>query len=144
NGCLEAIASRTAIARDIYERLQKGEKSVLEGQFKGDPPAVRSKRLARAYAEGDKATCKVLDRAAEALGKGIGSLINLLSPEVAVVGGGVIEALGEGYLKKIADIASDWAFEANMRNVRIVSAALGDDAIALGAAAYARMKLDAK
>jgi glucokinase len=140
-GCLEASASRTAISRMIAQAVGKGEKSLLADYLKGDPPSVRSSRLARAYAQGDKLARKVLDHVAEVLGVGIGSVINLLSPEIVVVGGGVIEALGAQYVKKIEAIASEWAFPVNMRNVRVAPAILGDDAIIQGAAAYARAQL---
>ena len=60
NGCLESIASRTAIARDIYRRIRKGQKSTLTDKLKGDPPAVRPKALARAYAGAGAAAISVL------------------------------------------------------------------------------------
>ena len=139
------IASETRepknVARDIYRRIRKGQKSTLTDKLKGDPPAVRSKALARAYADGDKLACQVLDRVAQVLGIAIGSIVNLLSPELIVLGGGVIEALGPGYVQKIEKRAAKWAFEVNMRNVHIAPALLGDDSIIQGAAAYARQKL---
>jgi len=140
-GCLEAMASRTAISNAIYTAVQKGEKSSLAGKFKGEPPSVRSKSLSKAYASGDKLARRILDEAAEILGIGIGSLINILAPEMVVLGGGFAEALGDSYLERVSTVALNWTFEVN-RSTRIVRAQLGDDAIIQGAAAYARMKMD--
>jgi glucokinase len=141
-GCLESVASRTGMSRIIQKRIKKGDKTALEDKFKGDPPTLRSKSLYRAYSAGDKVACETLDAAAEALGVTIGSVINLLCPQMVILGGGVIEALGEPYVEKIAKTAKEWAFDSNMRGVRIAEAQLGDDAGIHGAAAYARMKFE--
>ncbi len=141
-GCLESVASRTGMTRIIQKKIKKGAETVLEDKFKGDPPMLRSKALYRAYTAGDKVAVETLDAAARALGITIGSIVNLLCPQMVILGGGVIEALGEPYVEKIAQIATDWAFDSNMRGVRITEAQLGDDAGIQGAAAYARMKLE--
>ncbi|OPZ18969.1 MAG: Glucokinase [candidate division BRC1 bacterium ADurb.BinA364] len=138
-GCLEAFASRSAISNALIKALEAGEPSALRGEFKGDPPAIRSKALARAYAAGDALTVKTLDQAAKTIGKAVGSLANILCPEMFVLGGGFIEALGADYVAKIDRAAREWAFEINMRDVKIVPASLGDDSAIQGAASYARI-----
>ncbi len=141
-GCLEAMSSRTAISNAIFKSIEKGEKSVLAGKFKGNPPSVRSKSLAKAYAAGDKLTVRVLNEAADVLGIGIGSLINTLAPEMVILGGGFVDALGAPYIERVAAAARNWTFEVNRALVKIVPAQLGDDAIFQGAAAYAREKME--
>ncbi len=141
-GCLESIASRTGMSRIIQKQIKKGAETVLEDKFKGDPPTLRSKALCRAYSAGDKVARQVLDNAAKALGVTIGSIVNLLCPQMVILGGGVIEALGEPYVETISEFAKEWAFDTNMRGVRIAEAQLGDDAGIQGAAAYARVKLE--
>ncbi len=140
-GCLEAMASRTAISNTLYKAIQKGEKSQLAGKFKGNPPAVRSKALSKAFAEGDRLVRRIVNEAAEILGMGLGSLANILSPEMIVLGGGVVDALGQEYVKIASTVALNWTFEANRKVLKIVPAQLGDDAIVHGAASWARMRL---
>jgi glucokinase len=136
-GCYEALASRTAIIRDItlQARMGKGRKSTR--QLFLSKKLVLSGDLKKCVERGDAMVIKTLRRAARYLGIGIGGLINLFSPEVIVVGGGVTEALGKEFLKRARTYAMRYALPMARDNVRIVPAALGDDAGVLGAAAMA-------
>jgi glucokinase len=67
--------------------------------------------------------------------------VNVLSPEYIVFGGGVVEALGEDFVKRIEKETRRNAFEFSMQNVKIVKAQLGDDAGITGAALLAREAL---
>jgi glucokinase len=140
-GCWEALASRTAMVRDIRKAVKKGEKTVLTKmlgkRFKDAPSHV----IRDAYEEGDKLIKKIVRSTAKYIGIGIGSLVNVLSPEVVVLGGGVIEALG-GYMMEIIERnARDIAFEFAIKNVKFAKAELGDDAGIIGAALLAREAL---
>jgi glucokinase len=84
---------------------------------------------------------QVVDDAARAVGAGIGSVINLLSPEVVVLGGGVAGALGESFRERVWDIAQKYALPGAANGVKCVPAALGDDSGIVGCAAFARSKL---
>lgn len=136
-GCYEGLASRTAIIRDIADKVKqgKGKKSTRELFLSGKQ--VSSGDLKRAVENGDEMVAKVLRRASRYLGIGFGSLINLFSPEVIVVGGGVVEALGEDFLARARKFAMTYSLPLAGDNVRIVTAALGDDAGVLGSAAMA-------
>lgn len=140
-GCLEAMASRNAILREIRESVRLGRKTVLARDGDGVLPQVRSRELAEAAANGDEVVLKALKGAARSLGVAVGSLANLLNPEVFVIGGGVIEAVGEVMLPRIAKEARKHAMEATFAGVEIVAAALGDDAGVLGASFLAREAL---
>ena len=140
-GCMEAYASRKAIARQILKAVQKGRDSVLADLVQQDIMRITSGKLRRAWEAGDKVTRKALKRSCRYLGVGIGSVINLLSPEVVVMGGGVYEALGEQLAPLATRQIEQNAMEACLRNVRIVLAELGDDAVVLGAAVMTRRRL---
>jgi glucokinase len=84
---------------------------------------------------------QVVDDAARAVGAGIGSVINLLSPEVVVLGGGVAGALGEPFRERVWDIAQKYTLPGAANGVRCVAAALADDSGIVGCAAFARSKL---
>jgi glucokinase len=85
----------------------------------------------------------LVDEAARTLAAGVGTVINLLSPEVVVVGGGMTQALGAAFVERIWEIAQRYALPRATENVRCVMAALGDDAGITGAAAYARERFGA-
>lgn len=136
-GCLEAFASRTAIVKRIRKRVENSNKGEhpIEKLVNGNWNRVTSGVLVQAIAAGDKLVPEALDEAAVALGIGIGSLCNILGPQKVILGGGVIEALGETMFDTIRKHAKENAFAINIDDVDIVPAELGDDAGILGAAA---------
>jgi glucokinase len=139
-GCLESVASRTAIERDIRLGIAAGRKSLV-------PRLVREKGrmtsgvLARALRKGDPLTTEVMGRARWYLGLIAASIVNLIDPEMIVFGGGVVEALGKDFLTPIRVTARQYYIQqAGADRVRIVAAQLGDHAGVLGAAVLARRR----
>ena len=140
-GCLEAMASRTAMAKQFRRAIRKKrQKSVLSELTGGDLGAIRSGVLAKAVAMNDKLTLKVLKRVTKYLGIGIGSIVNFLNPEMIVLGGGVVEALDGTFLDNIRAAAEKYALPNTLDGVKIVQAELGDNSGILGAAALARQR----
>lgn len=137
-GCLEAMASRTAMQRDIIAAVQQGKKSALTHIVAGNLANMKSGDLAEALAQDDKVTKRMLKRAAEYLGYGIASAINLIDPDMIIIGGGVVEALGDTFLDWAIKVARPNCIAEPARATPIVRAALGDDAGMLGAALLAR------
>ncbi|MEW6130031.1 MAG: ROK family protein [Acidobacteriota bacterium] len=136
-GCMEALASRPSIARDIKRAMKNGKKSLMSKKMNKEG-VITSGDIKECYDAGDKVVKKIVNRAAEYIGAGIGSLVNVLSPEVIVFGGGVVEALGEDFIRRIEKEIRRNAFEFSMQNVKVVKAQLGDDAGITGAAMLAR------
>jgi len=140
---LEAIAGRKYQMQRVKAQLEDSPKH-LRKSWKGvDPEKVKSSQLAEFYETGDPIAVGIIDDAARALGAAIGSVINLLSPEVVVIGGGVTGALGDSFTERIWDIAQRYALPGAATNVKCVTAALGDDSGIVGAAAFARSKAGA-
>ena len=137
-GCMEALGSRTAMTRDLRKAVKRGEKTTLKDKLKQEAGLVSGGDLAKAYRAGDKPVVKVMNRAARMIGLGVGSLINVLSPEIVVLGGGVVEAMGDDFVARIDRTARDVAFDFMTRELQVVRAALGDDAGVTGAAMLAR------
>jgi len=135
-GCLEALASRTAITREIRKAIKRGYRSDITRKLV-DSESLSGKQLRVAYDAGDKLVRKVIHRAAEIIGIGIGSQLNLLGLEMVVLGGGVVEAFGDEFVSRIEEVALDFAFDANSKDVKMARAALGDDAGVIGAAMLA-------
>jgi glucokinase len=113
--------------------------------MKGDVNArITSGVLAAAYNARDPLVYEVIDRAQHYLGIFIGSVINFVDPDMVVIGGGVAEAIGEAYVEPVRDVAYQYAMNRrDARDVKIVLAELGDYAALLGAAVYARQRLNA-
>ena len=140
-GCLEALASRTAMTKQFRKAIKKGQKSVLSELTGGDLTAIRSGVLAKAIRLNDKLTLKVIKKTTKYLGVGIGSIVNFLNPEMIVLGGGVVEALDDTFLDDIRAAAEKYALPNTLSGVQIVPAKLGDNAGILGAAALARQRI---
>jgi len=143
-GCLEAIASRKSIVRDLAEAIQRGRCSVLPDLMGKDKDLlkVRSKNIAKAYEMGDVLVKEVLDRAAAHIGLAVKSLVHLLGAEVFILGGGLVEAIGEPFLEPIrAEVLK--CLPGTADNVQVRLSELGDQAGILGAAALARRRLEA-
>jgi glucokinase len=87
-GCLEALASGTALAREGRNALAVGRAPGLSRIVAKDGAEVTAELVAQAAAEGDSESAAIIERAAEMLGLGFGNLVNLLNPDVIVVGGG--------------------------------------------------------
>ena len=81
---------------------------------------------------------QLVDDAARALGAAIGGVVNFLSPEVIVIGGGVTGALGDTFIERIWEIAQRYTLPGAATGIRCVPAALGDDSGIVGCAAYAK------
>lgn len=85
----------------------------------------------------------VLDKAAMRLGIKIAYLVNLLNPEVVVIGGGLEEA-GDAFLNKVNSTIKDWAFREATEELKVVYSQLRENAVALGAASLVTQKVFAK
>lgn len=141
-GCLEALASRTAITRDIRRAIKRGYRGAASKMLSADTDQLSGKELKAAYDSGDRLVKRIMHRAAKLIGIGIGSLLNVLALEMVVLGGGVVEAFGEDFVTRIERTARDIAFEINSRDTKITRAELGDDAGVIGAAILAREALN--
>jgi len=84
-----------------------------------------------------------LELAAKRLGIKIASLVNLLNPEVVIIGGG-FEETGEDFLNKVTVTVKDWAFREATENLKIVFSQLRENAVALGAASLVMQKVFAQ
>ena len=85
--------------------------------------------------------CGVVDQAAHYLGIGIANCVNLFSPDVVVLGGGLVEKLGGRFVKQVGRSLQQHALEATARGVHVVPAQLGDAAAIHGAVGALREML---
>ncbi|AWM36339.1 Glucokinase [Gemmata obscuriglobus] len=137
---LEGIAGRKYMMKRAKDKLDDSPKRVRK-EWKGvDLSAVRSSQLAEYYQKDDPIAVELVDDAARALGGALGGLINFVSPEVIVLGGGVTGALGDNFIERIWEIAQRYTLPGAAAGVRCVAAQLGDDSGIVGCAAYAKSR----
>ena len=142
-GCLEALASGTAIARRAQEALRAapaGQGQMLLELAGQRPDGVDARVVAEAARRGDALARQVLEETWRYLGAGLVTLVNLLDPEVVALGGGVAR-MGELMLQPLRRHLQEHAVPGPARGTRLVAAELGDDAGVLGAAAVALQRL---
>jgi glucokinase len=142
-GHAEALASRTAMERDIRAALQAGQTSIIPRLMEAQGRTVMSASvIGDAFEAGDTVAVQAVERAQCYLGLLVSACVNLLDPETIVLGGGVLERLGDAYLEPVRCVAQEhYVNKSDMDRVRIVRAALGDYSGALGAAVLARQRL---
>jgi glucokinase len=137
-GCFEALASRSAIFQQIKAGIKDGQKTLLTEMLGDDLADLRSGDLRKAMRRGDKFVDRIIEGAAEYIGIATANLVNVLNPEVVVLGGGVIEALADEMMSVIVETTKDYAMAGALKGVEIIASKLGDNAGITGAAVLAR------
>jgi glucokinase len=142
-GCVEALASRTAMERDVRRLIKKGwDSKIPKLMKKAESETLTSSIIERALDLDDDVMHKVLKDAQYYLGLLAGNLANVLDPEVIVIGGGIAERLGERFVAPIREHAyKHFLVQRDREKVRIVATELKDLAAPLGAAFLARERL---
>ena len=135
-GCLEAVASRLAIATAAATAAYRGEAPYLMEYVGTDMSKIRSKALSKSVKAGDTAIEAIISNAAHCIGTGVGDLVNLLSPDCVVLGGGLVEALPNLFVPIVTTAANSRCMPAYVDSFSVVAAKLADDATAMGAAAW--------
>lgn len=130
-GCLEVYASATAIVRMAREARPRYPDSVLRSDVD-----LTSEAIYRAGMAGDELALEVFRRMGVYLGIGLANLINILNPEMIVIGGGVANGWNL-FQKHVTHEVAERAFPIPAAQVKIVPAECGDDAGLLGAARLA-------
>ncbi len=135
-GCFEVLASRSS----IYERIRAGIAAGRQTQLSEVPErggSWRGKELRRAFQRGDPLVRESVSAAAHWIGVGIGTLARSVRPEVLVLGGSLMEGLGDSMIEAVVRSAADPATGQPLHGVRIMVSSLGDQACIQGAAWYA-------
>ena len=129
-GCLEAFSSKQGMSAYIRQQAARGRETMMaeavqEGVF-------RSKKMKKALEAGDTVAMEAVDRACHWLAVATGNMINTFSPDLILYGGGIIEAMGDIFLKKILAEVDRYCMPQIRSTVEIKNASLGDDSILYG------------
>jgi glucokinase len=140
-GCIEVLASRTAIERELKALIADGVRSRYKKMMRKGHP-LTAHVIEDLLAGGDKAMVRVMKRAQRWLGLFTSNLINALDPEVIVFGGGIAERLGDSFVAPIREEAHQHVLsKRDLDRVRVVATALKEVAPVAGAAVLARERL---
>ena len=143
-GCLEAVASRLAIAAAAAQAAYRGQAPKLLELAGTDISAIRSGVLAASIAAGDEAVERIVRKAAAQIGMAVASVVNLMAPDTVVLGGGLVEAMPELFIEEVARAAQQRVMAAFCDTFEVVEATLGDDSAVKGAAAWAEACIEAE
>ena len=133
-GCLEALASGTAIARIAKERLN-ADNSASSTLARDSLEDVTSERVFQAAGQGDALAMSIVDGVVAALGVGLTNVLHLYNPDVVVLGGGVSTGIEElDLMPRIHSIMLDRAMSGRHSQFRFELSKLKDSAGILGAA----------
>jgi len=133
HGCIEAFASGPNIAKRARAKLAAGAKSSIL-TLAGSTDALRTEHVGEAYAAGDALAAEVLTETAEFLTIWLGTIVDLLEPDVMVIGGGVAELMSTFFPRMSAGLSA-WAINKRAGEIPLVLARYGNDAGIAGAAA---------
>jgi glucokinase len=139
HGCVEALASGTALGREGHAAAESSPDSAL-GKLLAAGETVDGTAVTVAALDGDETAIGVFDLIGSRLGVACSSFANIFQPNVIVVGGGVIRA-GDLLLDPARKEVRERALRP-MNETPILAATLGNDAGMIGAAALARTELE--
>lgn len=136
-GCIEILASGTAIARRAAERIAAGRDSVIREYADGHLDRITGEMVGRAYAAGDPLAKEVLQETAMLLSVWLGTIVDLLEPDVMIVGGGAASLL-RPFFQEIEDQLPKSCVNTHCQEIPLVAAHYGADAGIAGGAALCR------
>jgi glucokinase len=133
-GCIEALASGPAIARRASETIAAGRHSTILEYAAGHLDSITSEIVGRAYAAGDLLAKEVLQETVLFLTVWLGNIVDLLEPDVIIVGGGAASML-RPFFGEIRDLLPTWCVNSQCQEIPLVAAHYGADAGIAGGAA---------
>ena len=137
-GCIEVLAAGPAIARRAGEKIAAGRSSAILEFAGGHIERITSEMVGRAYAAGDALAKDVLEETAMFLAVWLGNIVDLLEPDVMIIGGGAASML-KPFFGEIHDRLPAWCVNSHCQDIPLVTAYYGADAGIAGGAALCRM-----
>lgn len=133
---LKSWGTDMGITRMAKHEIEKGVGTKIVACAKGDPKNISTEVVIEAARQDDEIAVDIVRNAGMSLGVRIAYLVNLFNPEVVIIGGGV-EKAGELILDPIRKAVKKLAFSEQADMVKIITSALGEDAVSQGAASLA-------
>ena len=134
-GCLEAVASGTALVQQMRRQLEKGEKSALSPRALAGATRKAVRKIFDAAGDGDAAASDVVDRAGRHLGTAVAGLINFVDPDMVLLTGFVTHESRGALRDMVERSVRAGVLYGEAREVRIAQGALKENAALIGACA---------
>ena len=141
-GCIEALASGPAIARRAAEKIASGRQSAILDCAQGRLGHITGEMVGEAYLAGDALAKELLQETAEYLAIWLGNIVDLLEPDVMIIGGGAAAML-QPFFDEIRNRLPAWCVNSQCREIPLVTAHYGADAGIAGGAALCRAETPA-
>lgn len=138
HGCIEVLCSGPAIA--LRARALIGDSHVPSRMLElagGFAEQVKAEHVGQAYAEGDALAIEVLQETADLLAIWLGNIVDLIEPDVMVVGGGVAQLMSP-FFGRIRKVITEWSINPRAAEIPLVPARYGADAGIAGAGSLCR------
>ncbi|HOM73319.1 MAG TPA: ROK family protein [Armatimonadota bacterium] len=141
HGCLESLAGKDAIIERAARKIQMGRKSTLIRDEDWPLWEITPAEIAQAAQEGDEVAIETMSETAYYVGIGIANAINVLNPEMVIVGGGISLA-GDVLWGPLLRTVNALALTRSRRACQVVPAKLGDDAGVMGGVTLVLQELE--
>jgi len=132
-GCIERYVGAEYISQIASESIKKGRKSKIKEIVKGDLKKITPRVISQAYQKGDSLAKEIWEKVGLYLGTMLSGLINLLNPEIIIIGGGIAQ-VGKPLFDAVNKEIKKRAFPLLVKDVRAVPAKLGTDSGIISAA----------
>ena len=132
HGCLEAYCSSSAIVERARLKLEGGVTPGFESVLDGGLENLNIRRIFAAARKGDEIALEVINETARYLSIALAGVVNLLNPDIVIIGGGVADG-GGGFVEAVSAEIRKRAFGSAVEKLRIAKATLGNNAGFIGA-----------
>ncbi|MEK5254462.1 ROK family protein [Paenibacillus sp. FSL F4-0125] len=140
SGCLGRYVSAIGMVNTFKEKLKEGRTSMIQTWTNAQEELITALMISEAYELGDALSIEVMQETGTILGFGLANVVNILNPDLIIVGGGMAAA-GDKLLQPVRETVSQHALKLSSSKCKIVQAELGNRAGTIGAASYAYSKL---
>jgi glucokinase len=134
HGCLEAMAQRDAIVERAVLKFQSGRPSALAEAVEYQADRITPALIAEFAGKGDQVCLETMAETGHWVGIGVANMINILNPEMVIIGGGISQA-GPILWEPLMRGVRSYAIHESLQVCRVVPAELGDDAGIMGGVA---------
>lgn len=132
-GCLDTVATEYTVIRDTISAIHTGVKSEAAHLVNGDLSAIRIETILEAAAAGDGCVLEILNKAGRYIGVAVSYLINILNPDMIILGGSLSRA-GEYMMDALQEAALSLSMKECADGVKIVLSSMREKAGVIGAA----------
>ncbi|MDP4117420.1 MAG: ROK family protein [Bacteroidota bacterium] len=133
NGCWEAYASATALIKQTKAAAEKNPDSLINTLVEGDYSKLVENTVFEAAKKGDQTAKDVVSRYLLYLAEGIVNIINILQPEVIIIGGEISKE-GDALIKPLKELVAERVYCQEVRQTEFKTAQMGGASVVIGAA----------